>query len=158
MEGCDAAYIVWRPVLGAVLYRLQFLENSKIFNNATTRTASFIFSLSDPLFKGKTFSVEVSEPANIYDTNGDAKSNICRLVQPFAQAIQLIVTMILLKWTLKVTNIPWFNALCCMHLSTYTKYFLYVNFICNLLGIIMLWVRDYSRFTGLNAVYAACIM
>ena len=69
VEDSDAVYIVWRPVLGAVLYRLQFLENGKIFNNATTRTASFTFSLSDALFKGKTFSVKVSKPANIYDTN-----------------------------------------------------------------------------------------
>ena len=59
VEGRDAVYIVWRPVIGAKQYKLQFLEKDNVFHDVTTRTASFNFSLSDPLFKGKTFSVRV---------------------------------------------------------------------------------------------------
>ena len=59
-ESCDVVYVVWKPVSGAELYRLQFLENNEVFLNATTKEIVFNISVSDSKFKNRIFSVEVS--------------------------------------------------------------------------------------------------
>ena len=54
-------FIIWNQVSKAEMYRLEFVEeDGDILHNATTKTILFIISLSDPLFKEKTFSVRVS--------------------------------------------------------------------------------------------------
>ena len=60
-ESCDDAFIIWRPVVGAELYRLQFLEeNIHVFYDGVTQKIPFVISLSDPLFKERIFSVKVN--------------------------------------------------------------------------------------------------
>ena len=58
-ESCDVVYVIWKPVSGAELYKLQFLENNKGFLNATTKEIVFNISVNDSKFENKIFSVEV---------------------------------------------------------------------------------------------------
>ena len=62
---CDDVFIIWNQVSEAELYRLEFVEeDGDILYNATTKTILFIISLSDPLFKEKSFSVKVNTISN----------------------------------------------------------------------------------------------
>ena len=64
---CIDLFILWKPVSGALQYRLRFRENNEkkvIFRNETVDRPIFKAKLSD--FKVKVFSVEVSTHVCVY--------------------------------------------------------------------------------------------
>jgi hypothetical protein len=69
-ESCDVVYVIWKPVSGAELYKLQFLEENEVIYDAATKEIVFNISVNDPKFENRIFSVEIG---TAFSANGEVE-------------------------------------------------------------------------------------
>ena len=62
LENCTDVYVFWKPVAGALQYRLRFTDTNGIFLNMDIADTLFRISLKDSEFNDKVFSIEVCLP------------------------------------------------------------------------------------------------